>query len=106
MQRNENPSRSQSTVRRAYRALLRLMPFEFRAEFGRDMEQAFSDEREDLRMRRNRVETVRFWLRTIKNFARTAPRQHSDSHAHARNRRQHQHLLSRLRRGPATAGVS
>lgn len=65
-------------IRRAYRALLRLLPFEFRAEFGRDMEAAFSEESADVRGRRSRVETLRFWLRTAKDFARTAPRQHWD----------------------------
>ena len=78
MQGSQDSTGPQSHVRRMYRALLRLLPFEFRAEFGRDMEQAFSEEHEDVRARRNRVETLGFWLRTVKDFARTAPRQQWD----------------------------
>ena len=55
-----------------------LLPFEFRAEFGRDMEQAFSEEQDDVRARRDRVETLGFWLRTVQDFARTAPREQWD----------------------------
>ena len=69
---------SQSTVRRAYRSLLHLLPFEFRAEFGRDIEQAFSDEHEHVRARRSAVATLRFWLRTARDLGRTAPREHWD----------------------------
>jgi len=65
-------------LRRIYRALLRLLPFEFRAEFGEDMEQAFCDEHDDVSVRRKRPEAVGFWMRTIKDFARTAPREHWD----------------------------
>ena len=70
--------RTRSRTRRFYRALLRLLPFEFRAEFGRDMEQTFSDEQEDLLARRNRPQVYRFWLRTLADFARTAPREQWD----------------------------
>ena len=78
MQGSQESTGPRSRVRRAYRALLRLLPFEFRAEFGRDMEQAFSDEREDVRARRSRAGTLGFWLRTVTDFARTAPRQQWD----------------------------
>ena len=67
-----------SLIRRLYRALLRLLPFEFRAEFAGDMEQAFVEEDEDVRARRSARETLGFWLRTVKDLARTAPRQHWD----------------------------
>jgi putative ABC transport system permease protein len=69
---------TRTTFRRAYRALLRLLPFEFRAEFGRDMEQAFCDEREDVRERGRVRETLAFWFRVARDFARTAPQQHWD----------------------------
>jgi predicted permease len=67
-----------STIRRAYRALLRLLPFEFRAEFGSDIEQAIADEHDDVRARRSVGETVGFCLRTFGDLARTGPRQHWD----------------------------
>ena len=67
-----------SMIRRAYRGLLRLLPFEFRAEFGRDIEQAIVDEHEDVRARRRVGETLRFCVRTMRDLAGTAPRQHWD----------------------------
>jgi hypothetical protein len=42
------------------------------------MEQTFSDEQEDVRTRRSRAETLGFWLRTLRDFARTAPREQWD----------------------------
>lgn len=63
---------------RTYRRLLRLLPFESRADFGRDMEQVFADEHEDVRARRSPRQMFAFWLRTLRDFARTAPRQHWD----------------------------
>ena len=42
------------------------------------MEQAFSDEQEDVLARRNRAQVFRFWLRTLVDFARTAPREQWD----------------------------
>ena len=71
-------SRPASPIRRAYRALLRLLPFEFRAEFGHDMEQAFSEEDEEIRAQRSAQKTLGFWVRTVQDFIRTAPRQHWD----------------------------
>jgi putative ABC transport system permease protein len=75
---NSTEGRPPSTIGRFHRALLRLLPFEFRAEFGRDMEEAFADEREDLLASRNRTQVFRFWLRTLVDFVRTAPREHWD----------------------------
>lgn len=75
---NSAGRRPPSTIGRFYRALLRLLPFEFRAEFGRDMAEAFADEREDLLASRSRTQVFRFWLRTLVDFARTAPREQWD----------------------------
>ena len=68
----------ESRVRRVYRALLRLLPFEFREEFGSDMEQAFCDEHDEMSVRRKWLDAVGLWLRTVKDLARTAPREHWD----------------------------
>src|SRR5690349_12098769 len=78
MQHENRRTAARSRVERTYRALLRLLPFEFRAEFGHDMAQTFSDEHEDVRARRSFIETTGFWVRTATDFARTAPRQHWD----------------------------
>jgi predicted permease len=78
MQPESRRTGARSRVERTYRALLRLLPFEFRAEFGHDMAQTFSDEHRDISSRRSLRETVAFWARTARDFARTAPRQHWD----------------------------
>ena len=59
-----------------YRAMLRLFPFEFRADFGPDMERTFADERADLSHARSLVVSYRFWLRTIADLVRNAHREH------------------------------
>ena len=66
-----------SPTPRWYRALLRLLPFEFRADYGDQMTEAFEDERRDVAPR-GRVPRLSFWWRTLVDFARTAPRQHGD----------------------------
>jgi putative ABC transport system permease protein len=76
MSRTEN--RPPSAVRRFYWALLHLLPFEFRSEFADDMEQAFCDEHQDVHARRNWRQHLAFWLRTFRDFARTAPQEHWD----------------------------
>jgi hypothetical protein len=35
---------NQSWTSRSYRLLLRVLPFDFRSDFGRDMEQTFQDQ--------------------------------------------------------------
>ena len=40
---------------RFYRALLRLLPFDFRSDFGGDMEETFRDQRDDTARRRGRL---------------------------------------------------
>ena len=60
---------------RAFRALLRLLPAEFRADYGREMETQFRSER------REAVDTagvLRLWLSTLGDMMRTAPAEHFD----------------------------
>ncbi len=62
--------------RRIYRALLRLLPADFRAEFGHDMESAFSSE---LRHRaRSRHAAAGIWMRTLIGLVTIAPAEHAD----------------------------
>jgi putative ABC transport system permease protein len=67
---------SQSSRRgRFFRLMLRAFPFEFRSDYGRDMEQLF-------RLQRGEAEgggpmsVVRLWFHTIAGVVRVAPRQH------------------------------
>src|SRR5215471_8112389 len=61
------PSRSE----RFYRLLLRMCPFDFRREFGTEMEDCFQQEQND-------GSPVLFWWRTIAGFVKTALSQHID----------------------------
>jgi hypothetical protein len=60
---------------RAYRALLKLFPREFRADFGEQMTDDFRDQQADAATRGARV---RLWRRTIVDALRRAPREHMD----------------------------
>jgi putative ABC transport system permease protein len=58
-----------------FRALLRLLPFEFRSDHGRDMEQVFRDQRREAASE-GRMKLTALWLRTAGGIARTAPSEH------------------------------
>jgi hypothetical protein len=57
---------------RAYRALLRLLPFDFRSDFGGEMEQAFQEQR--AAADHGRISIVRLWWETITGIFRMASR--------------------------------
>ena len=61
---------------RLYGALLRLLPFDFRREFGEDMEETFREQREATANRRGARGLVRMWWVTILDIFRMAPREH------------------------------
>ena len=62
---------------RIFRALLRLLPFDFRAEHGREMEQVFRAERQRVRQTGTIRATSRLWAETVSDLIATAPRQHA-----------------------------
>jgi hypothetical protein len=59
---------------RVFRALLRLLPAEFRADYGREMESQFRAERRDAAG----PGVLRLWAATIGDVLRTAPAEHLD----------------------------
>ena len=61
---------------RIYRALLRVLPFDFRSEFGGDMEDAFREQRADT-AREGNLSLLRMWWTTIADILRMAPREHA-----------------------------
>jgi putative ABC transport system permease protein len=61
---------------RLYAALLRLFPFDFRSDFGDQMEQAFRDQRAEVERRKGRPGLLRLWWDTIAGIFSTAPREH------------------------------
>jgi predicted permease len=61
---------------RFYRGLLRVLPFDFRTEFGDDMEEAFREQRAATGRRKRPLGLLRMWWATITDILRMAPREH------------------------------
>jgi predicted permease len=69
------PEKKETRHDRVFRALLRLFPFEFRWDYGRDMAHAFADQRRDAE-RQGMPGLLRLWGETLHGFLTTAPREH------------------------------
>jgi predicted permease len=67
---------SSSRASRFYRGLLRLLPFDFRSDFGPEMETVFHEQSEEAR-RSGAKGVFRLWWETILGIFRTAPREHA-----------------------------
>ncbi|MGE0452476.1 MAG: ABC transporter permease [Vicinamibacteria bacterium] len=63
---------------RLFRALLRLLPEEFRAGYARDMQATFGAELREAEGPGRRLALARLWLATVADLLRTAPAQHLD----------------------------
>lgn len=70
--RQLKPSRAD----RFYRALLRLLPFDFRSEFGDDMAETFREQRAHTQRDRGYAALWRMWWATVVDIVRMAPREH------------------------------
>jgi putative ABC transport system permease protein len=66
-----------SRATRFYRALLRLLPFDFRGDFGAEMEVVFHEQRKEAGRRGGAVGVLRLWWETILGIFTTAPREHA-----------------------------
>jgi putative ABC transport system permease protein len=66
----------QAFSERFFRALLRLFPFDFRGDFGPQMEQTFREQRSHTEREAGTVGMVRLWGETIAGIFRTAPAEH------------------------------
>jgi predicted permease len=62
---------------RLFRALMRILPFDFRDEHGRDMEQVFRAQREEARHAGTIRAITRLWFETLNDLITTAPREHA-----------------------------
>jgi len=67
--------RPPSPGRRLFRALLRLLPAEFRGDFGAEMSQVFEDQRRDAAAA-GPVAVTSLWARTVGGVVALAPREH------------------------------
>ena len=70
-----NPQK-QTLSERFYRALLRLFPFDFRGDFGPEMEQAFREQRVHAQREAGKIGLFRLWWETITGIFTTAPAEH------------------------------
>jgi putative ABC transport system permease protein len=77
---------------RLFRFLMRLVPLDFRSDYGHDIEQAFRAQRRDAR---TRGEAARIWIITIGDLFRVGPREHL-----AQLRQDLQYGLRNMRRQP------
>ena len=61
---------------RFYRGLLRILPFDFRSEFGDEMEETFREQRAATGRRAGSGGVFRMWWATIRDIVTMAPREH------------------------------
>ena len=66
---------SSGRAERIFRVLLRILPFDFRSDHGREMEQVFRAQRGDA-ARGRAADVARLWLETAQDVLTTAPREH------------------------------
>jgi putative ABC transport system permease protein len=61
---------------RRFRMLLRLLPAEFRGDYGPEMEQVFTEQRAEAERHGDKMGIWRLWWETVKGIFTTAPREH------------------------------
>src|SRR5205823_1928712 len=61
---------------RFYRGLLRILPFDFRTEFGDEMEETFRAQRVDTGRRAGSAGVWKMWGAAIRDIVTMAPREH------------------------------
>jgi hypothetical protein len=59
-----------------------MLPFDFRSEFGDEMEAAFRDQRAETVRRKGAMGAFRMWGATVADIVRMAPREHVSVLAH------------------------
>lgn len=69
-------ARNVSWSERFYRALLRLFPFDFRGDFGPEMEQTFREQHAHAERESGKIGLFRLWWETIAGIFTTAPAEH------------------------------
>jgi putative ABC transport system permease protein len=62
--------------KRMFRALLSVLPADFRSDYGREMEHTFEDQAREARDKSGSAGVVRVWWETLTGIFTTAPREH------------------------------
>jgi predicted permease len=65
-----------SKANRFYQALLRLLPFDFRSDYGGEMAAVFEEQHREAERREGTPGVIRLWWETIVGIFRTAPAEH------------------------------
>ena len=76
MKTDQRHSGLSSWADRIFRGLLRLFPFDFRSDHGRDMELTLRAQHREARREGSLGALVRLWLDVIRDVVTTAPREH------------------------------
>jgi putative ABC transport system permease protein len=71
-----SPERRPSFAERIFRALVRLFPFDFRADHGCDLEQTLREQHRDAQREGGGASVARLWLDVARDVLMTAPREH------------------------------
>jgi putative ABC transport system permease protein len=72
-----SPARRRSFVERIFRAVVRLFPFDFRADHGSDLEQTLREQHREARRVGSAASFGRLWLDVARDVFTTAPREHA-----------------------------
>ena len=95
------PAQNLTRSERFYRALLRLFPFDFRGDFGPEMEQAFREQRVHAQRDAGKIGLFRLWWETIAGIFTTAPAEHLSM-----LRQDVRYALRMLRQNPSYTAVA
>jgi predicted permease len=93
-----SPAPRRSFAERIFHAVVRLFPFDFRADHGRDLEQTLREQHRDAQREGGARALVRLWLDVGRDVFTTAPREHA-----AILRQDVGYALRGLRRAPVFA---
>src|SRR6185503_18246616 len=69
--------RRPSVADRIFRGVLRLFPFDFRTDHGRDLEQTLRDQHREARQEGSVRALARLWIDVLRDVFTTAPREHA-----------------------------
>ena len=72
------PTSNISLSQKVFRGLLSVLPADFRANFGQEMEGVFAEQKRDVEERGGPLDFLRLWWETFMGIFHTAPREHWD----------------------------